>query len=122
MTDSNPYFLMGDLAIRSDKPLAETADSLARSLGIQPFAIDTSGKWEGDEVLTSQGFGMQFMLCEPAFEVDFPFGLSIQSLDDLDYDGDEDEVDVAAYAAALINRAGDVKAAPVDFSEFEPKG
>ena len=107
------YFISGDIKIISEFDFEETAEIIAKALQIPPFKLDLSGRWEEEEVFTSRCFGLEFMLCVPDSADKGEYGLSVDSrVDSLYYDGNEQEVDLASYVSALINRTNEVHAIP----------
>src|ERR1700730_4123990 len=98
------FYFSADVTIESALSLADLGATLSNVLSILPMKLDTSGRYEGDEVYETRSFGL---VCELAQD-DPPlttYHLTVNSdVDRFDFDGSEQEIDGTNYVLSLLGR------------------
>jgi hypothetical protein len=102
------FYAFGDVRIKSELPLDETAGLVARALEIPRFVKDISTPEDEGEDFVSRCFGLKFVFFalpeSVAAASGCQFGLSIDTTADFDYDGSEKEIDAVWYVLFLLGR------------------
>lgn len=100
------FYIYSDVTIFSELKLQKLIKLVGSALHIPDFTLDTSGRYEGEEVYIVECFGLEFEIAQDVSNAQ-AFHLSVNSITgEIDYDGSEKEIDGANYILFLLHKAG----------------
>lgn len=86
-------FIQCDITIKSELGFAEVAQSVSNALNIPKMIIDTSGRFEGEEIYISICLGLEFFFAEDDNQSNLYHLCIISDVDEFDFDGLEKDID-----------------------------